>query len=89
MAMLSFMVAPLRVTIARSSLFGCLVGDHTNPVRGMQEPIKGKRLNSWLERLREEDAVVDYDYNSAQGFIYRRRKKGDLDDPPIRPPKKT
>jgi hypothetical protein len=55
----------------------------------MQEPIKGKRLNSWLERLREEDAVVDYDYNSAQGFIYRRRKKGDLDDPPIRPPKKT
>jgi len=55
----------------------------------MQEPIKGKRLNSWLERLREEDAVVDYDYNSAQGFIYRRRKKGDLYDPPVRPLKKT
>jgi hypothetical protein len=52
-------------------------------------PQTEERLNSWLERLREEDAVVDYDYNSAQGFIYRRRKKGDHRDPPIRPPKKT
>lgn len=44
------------------------------------------RLDSWLKRLEEENAVVDYVYDSADGFIYRRRKSGDLKYPPIRKP---
>lgn len=44
------------------------------------------RLDSWLKRLEEENAVVDYVYDSADGFIYRRRKPGDLKYPPIRKP---
>ena len=43
------------------------------------------RLDSWLQRLEEENAVVDYVYDDPDGFVYRRRKKGDLKHPPIRP----
>lgn len=46
---------------------------------------QSERLDSWLERMDREDAVVDYVYDSADGFVYRRRKKGDLKNPPIRP----
>jgi len=45
------------------------------------------RLDSWLERLQRENAVVDYQYDHADGFVYRRRKRGDLEHPPIRPPR--
>jgi hypothetical protein len=38
-----------------------------------------KRLNSWKEKLLEEDAVVVYRKNSPDGFYYVKRKKSDGD----------
>jgi len=55
--------------------------DHKLPLTAEQSD----RLDSWLERLDRENAVVDYVYDDPDGFVYRRRKKGDLKNPPIRP----
>lgn len=38
---------------------------------------QGARLDSWVQRLRDEDAVVTYVYDSEDGFYYVRRKKSD------------
>lgn len=46
---------------------------------------QAERLDSWLERMVDEDVVVDYIYDDPDGFVYRRRKRGDLKHPPIRP----
>lgn len=46
------------------------------------------RLESWLARLEEEDAVVLYKYDSEDGFYYVKRKPSDGDGW-IRQPKKT
>lgn len=46
------------------------------------------RLESWLTRLEEEDAVVLYKYDSEDGFYYVPRKSSDGDGW-IRRPKKT
>lgn len=45
------------------------------------------RLDSWLSRLEEEDAVVLYKYDSEDGFYYVKRKPSDGDGW-IRHPKK-
>ena len=45
------------------------------------------RLESWLTRLEEEDAVVLYKYDSEEGFYYVKRKPSDGDGW-IRRPKK-
>ncbi|MFI5863575.1 hypothetical protein [Streptomyces sp. NPDC051546] len=42
------------------------------------------RLASWLEMLRENDAVVHYDPDTEEGFFYIPREAGD--DDIIRPP---
>lgn len=44
------------------------------------------RLDAWLERLEEEDAVVTYKYDSEYGFYYVKRKPEDPKDIPIRMP---
>ena len=44
------------------------------------------RLDSWLARMDKENAVVVYDYDSAEGFTYHRRKPEDPKHPPIRKP---
>lgn len=46
------------------------------------------RLDSWLGRLEEEDAVVLYKYDSDDGFYYVKRKPSD-GDRWIRQPKKS
>lgn len=46
------------------------------------------RLESWLTRLEEEDAVVTYKYESEDGFYYVKRKPSDGNGW-IRPPRKT
>ncbi len=38
-----------------------------------------ERLESWLEMLKEEDAVVHYDPDTEDGFFYVPRAKGDRD----------
>ena len=38
-----------------------------------------KRLQAWTERLRQEDAVVLYKYDSEHGFYYVRRRPEDGD----------
>lgn len=49
--------------------------DHGERLTADQE----KRLQAWLERLRQEDAVVLYKYDSEHGFYYVRRKPEDGD----------
>lgn len=46
-----------------------------------------KKLNAWLRRLHDEDAVVTYQGDSEYGFYYVRRKPEDPEDIPIRMPK--
>jgi len=48
---------------------------------------QNERLDSWLQRLEDNNAVVDYVYDDPDGFVYRTRRKGDLLHPPIRPAK--
>lgn len=43
-----------------------------------------RRLDSWLELLREQDAVVAYAPDSEEGFLYVRRQNGDNKEIPIR-----
>lgn len=43
-----------------------------------------RRLDNWLDLLEEREAVVAYDPDSDQGFIYVRREPDDPDMPPIR-----
>lgn len=45
---------------------------------------KDARLESWLGRLRREDAVVVYVESSPDGFYYVRRVPGDRVDVPVR-----
>mgnify|MGYP002640913268 CR=1 FL=1 len=45
---------------------------------------QSERLDSWLKRLEDEDAVVGYVYDDPNGFKYFRRKKSDIKYPPIR-----
>ena len=44
------------------------------------------RYESWSERMREEDAVIHYDPETADGFHYVKRRKG-IDKGFIRNPK--
>lgn len=46
-----------------------------------------ERLDSWLDRLDEENAVVTYREDSPDGFYYIPRKKSDGDGVVRRPPK--
>lgn len=43
-----------------------------------------KRLIAWMDQLQEHDAVVAYDPDSPEGFVYVPREPGDPDDIPIR-----
>ena len=47
-------------------------------------PEASKRLDGWLALLKEESAVVAYDPDSDQGFIYVPRQPEDPIMPPIR-----
>ena len=47
-----------------------------------------ERLDSWLERLKEEKAVVTYRPDSPDGFYYIPWKKSDGDGVVRRPPKR-
>lgn len=47
-------------------------------------PEQEKRLDTWLSLLAEQDAVVAYDPDSDQGFLYVRREPDDPINPPIR-----
>lgn len=38
-----------------------------------------KRLNSWKEKLKEENAVIVYKPNTSDGFYYVKRKASDGD----------
>lgn len=49
---------------------------------------KAKRLEAWLEMLKEEDAVVHYDPDTEDGWFYVPREESD-DDIIRRPEKKT
>lgn len=44
------------------------------------------RLDGWLAKLEEENAVVTYVYDSEYGFYYVKRKPSDPVDIPIRMP---
>lgn len=44
------------------------------------------RLDSWLQKLKDEDAVVTYVYDSEWGFYYVKRKPEDPADIPVRMP---
>lgn len=51
--------------------------------------IQQKRLDSWLEFLKEEDAVVHYDPETEDGFFYVPRRPG-VDTDLVRvPPRST
>lgn len=40
---------------------------------------QASRLESWISRLVEMNAVVGYDHDSEDGFYYTRRRKSDKD----------
>ena len=42
-------------------------------------PEQTVRLDSWLKRMSDEDAILAYEYDSDDGFYYVRRKKSDGD----------
>lgn len=46
------------------------------------------RLDSWLQRLADEGAVVTYKYDSPDGFYYVPRKPSDGDGVVRRPPRR-
>lgn len=55
---------------------------------GLPEKVQDKKkLDAWLRRLHEEEAVVTYRYDSEHGFYYVRRKDTDHPQIPIRMPK--